>query len=42
MMATQAYFDALPLLYKELNAELSIQREEGPVALLGKAIADDL
>jgi len=42
MMATQAYFEALPLLHQELIVELSAQREEGPVALLGKAIADGL
>jgi hypothetical protein len=42
MTATQAYFEALPLLHKELIVELSAQREEGPVAVLGKAIADGL
>ena len=42
MKATQAYFEALPLLHKGLIEELSAQREEAPVALLGKAIADGL
>ena len=41
-MATQAYFEALPLLHKTLIVELSEQREENPIAVLGLAIADGL
>ncbi len=42
ILATQAYFEALPALHRTFIAELSAQREEGPVAVIGKAIADGL
>jgi hypothetical protein len=42
ILATQAFFEALPPLHRTFIAELSAQREEAPVAVIGKAIADGL
>ncbi len=42
MTATQAYLAALPLPHQQLIVELSAQRDEAPMATLGRAIADGL
>jgi hypothetical protein len=42
ILATQAYFEALPPMHKTLIVELSEHCEDGPLGVLGKAIADGL